>query len=105
VDTLLQDGDVLPILGGARVAHTPGHTPGSIILHFYRLRLVIIGDLLTHGDKLYLPSREFTVDKVKERESIRKVSSLDFDVACFGHGPPLMRNANQHLREFADTIN
>ncbi len=104
VDTTLQDGDVLPIMGGARIVHTPGHTPGSIILYLYRLKLVIIGDLLTHGDKLYLPSREFTVDKVKERESIRKVSRLDFDIACFGHGPPLLQNANHCLQDFATAL-
>jgi glyoxylase-like metal-dependent hydrolase (beta-lactamase superfamily II) len=101
VDTVLHDGDELPILGGVRIVHTPGHTPGSIILYFYRLKAVIIGDLLTHGDKLYLPSREFTVDKAAERESIRKVSGLDFEIACFGHGPPLLHDANLYLREFA----
>ena len=28
----IEDGDVLPVLGGLRVVHTPGHTPGSVCL-------------------------------------------------------------------------
>ena len=31
--TPIEDGEVLPILGGLRVVHTPGHTPGSICLY------------------------------------------------------------------------
>ena len=29
----IEDGDVLPMLGGLRVIHTPGHTPGSVCLY------------------------------------------------------------------------
>ena len=34
VASRLNEGDSLPLLGGAIVVHTPGHTPGSISLHF-----------------------------------------------------------------------
>ncbi len=41
-----EDGDVLPVLGGLRVIHTPGHTPGSICLYAARDRLLFTGDML-----------------------------------------------------------
>ena len=42
----VEDGDVLPVLGGLRVIHTPGHTPGSICLYAPRDRLLFVGDVL-----------------------------------------------------------
>jgi glyoxylase-like metal-dependent hydrolase (beta-lactamase superfamily II) len=104
VDLNLQDGDELAILGGIRVVHTPGHTPGSIILHIPDQKVIITGDLLIHGEKLGLPSREFTVNILQEFNSIRKVAKLDFDIACFGHGPPIMREAKFQLKTFAESL-
>src|SRR5919201_2164123 len=37
-------GEEIPALGGLRVIHTPGHTPGSICLYSPTRRLVIVGD-------------------------------------------------------------
>ena len=34
IDERLQDGDELPVLGGMRIVHTPGHTPGHVSLYF-----------------------------------------------------------------------
>src|SRR5688572_26134755 len=34
------DGDVLPVLGGLEVVHTPGHTPGSVCLYGSRDRIL-----------------------------------------------------------------
>ena len=85
VDTLINDGDELPILGGIKVLHTPGHTPGSICLFLQRERLVIIGDVLAHGFGLRLPSKTFTVNITQEIRSIKRLASFDLDVICFGH--------------------
>ena len=62
VDILLNDGDELPMLGGIKVLHTPGHTPGSICPFLLQERLVIAGDLLTNRFRLSLPSKTYTVD-------------------------------------------
>jgi glyoxylase-like metal-dependent hydrolase (beta-lactamase superfamily II) len=104
VDDELKDGDELQILEGIRIIHTPGHTPGSIILYMKIQKAVIIGDLLTHGEKLYLPSREFTVDMLQEYHSIQKLARLEFDIACFGHGPPIMNEASLQIRSFLETL-
>ena len=104
VDTPVEDGQELPVLGGARVVHTPGHTPGSICLMLEQERLVIVGDLLVHRFGLRLPSKPFTGDILEEVRSIRKLASLDFDVACFGHGSPLSREPRTAVARFADRL-
>ena len=104
IDILLKDGDELPILGGTRVLHTPGHTPGSISLLLPRERLVIVGDVMAHSFKLSLPAKAFTVDVAQEIQSIKKIASLDFDAICFGHGKPLVRNAHPAIMEFAKML-
>ena len=104
VDTLVNDGDELPILGGIKILHTPGHTPGSICLYLPEKNLLIAGDLLANRLGLKLPAREFTVDTVQEAKSIKKVASLEFDIICFGHGSPIMHDAHQTVADFADRI-
>ncbi len=97
VDVLLDDGDELPIMGGIKVLHTPGHTLGSISLYLKRQRLVIAGDVLIHRFFLGLPSLAFTVDIAREIESIKKLTELDFDIVCFGHGAPLVKHARESV--------
>ena len=104
VDTLVDDGDELPILGGIEILHTPGHTPGSICLYFQSKDLLIAGDLLANRFGLKLPSRGFTVDTVREMQSIKRVAGLEFDIICFGHGSPIMHDANQAVSDFADKV-
>jgi len=100
VDILVNDGDDLPMLGGIKVLHTPGHTPGSICLFLPQERLVIAGDVLTNRFGLSLPSKTYTVDIAQEIQSIQVVASLDFDVICFGHGSPLIGNARPAVVDF-----
>ena len=101
VDVLVNDGDVLPMLGGIKVLHSPGHTPGSICLFLPQERLVIAGDVLTNTFRLSLPSKGYTVDIAQEIQSIQVVASLDFDTICFGHGSPLIGNARPAVYDFA----
>jgi len=104
VDMLVNDGDELPILGGIKILHTPGHTPGSICLYLQSKDVLIAGDLLANRFGLRLPSRGFTVDTVQETQSIKRVAGLDFDIICFGHGSPIMHNAHQSVADFADRL-
>jgi glyoxylase-like metal-dependent hydrolase (beta-lactamase superfamily II) len=104
VDTLINDEDVLPVLGGVRILHTPGHTPGSISLYLPQSKLVIVGDLLANRFGLSLPSMLFTVDIAQEINSIKKLASLDFDIVCFGHGRPLLHEAQQKVAHFAERL-
>ena len=104
VDVEVRDGEELPILGGTWLLHTPGHTPGSISVFIPNEGLVIVGDVLSNTYGLSLPSRAFTVDMIKEINSIKRVADLEFDKACFGHGLPLIRKARQAIANFAEVI-
>jgi glyoxylase-like metal-dependent hydrolase (beta-lactamase superfamily II) len=104
VDKLLNDGDELPLLGGIKILHTPGHTPGSISLFIPQEKLVIVGDLLSHRLRLRLPSRLFTVDMEQELDSIKRLAGLDFDTIAFGHGRPILREARDAVTGFAQKL-
>jgi glyoxylase-like metal-dependent hydrolase (beta-lactamase superfamily II) len=94
----------LPILDGIKILHTPGHTPGSICLYLQSKDLLIAGDLLAHRFGLKLPSKSFTIDIVQEIQSVKRVAGLEFDIICFGHGSPIMRDANHTVADFADRL-
>jgi glyoxylase-like metal-dependent hydrolase (beta-lactamase superfamily II) len=99
VDTILDDGDELPVLGGLRVVHTPGHTPGHIALHLPRQGLVIAGDALQRrGTRLAPPARFVTADWAMALRSVQRLAALDFDVLALSHFPPLRRQAVAQVR-------
>ena len=44
VTETVRDGEILPVCGGIEVVHTPGHTPGHIMLYFQESRIMVCGD-------------------------------------------------------------
>jgi len=95
----LVDGDVIPALGGLRVIHTPGHTPGSISLYSPTRRLVIVGDILQRlRGKVTLPNYVFTDDMGEAQRSIAKLCDLDIETILFSHYPALREGARDALR-------
>lgn len=102
VDHALQDGQAL---GAWQVIHAPGHTPGSVCFHHPGRRILLVGDALNyrHGT-LGAPPPLFTPDMDQAYESIQRIAALDFAVCCFGHGPPLLENAQAQVRAFAESL-
>ena len=106
VDIPLVHASRLDTLGGVEVVHSPGHTPGSVSFHFPREGLLMVGDALQYrGGKLGLPSRWFSTDLAKAKESVRRLAQLDFELLCFSHFPPLKNNASRTLKKFAESLN
>jgi glyoxylase-like metal-dependent hydrolase (beta-lactamase superfamily II) len=105
VDWPVQDGDDL---GGWQAVHVPGHTPGSLCFYNPAQKIVITGDALNHQPRrrqpLGAPQASFTLDMAQAHASIRKIAALNFEVCCFGHGPPLMENARQRVQMLADSL-
>lgn len=99
VEIPLVDGQELDALGGIRVIHTPGHTPGSICLHSPQRRLLIVGDALNHRRRLSLPPRLYSVDMGQARQSVKRLAELEFDTLCFGHGQTIVEGAAADVRD------
>lgn len=105
VDEHLDDGDELPGLGGMRVVHAPGHTAGSISIHFPERGVLIVGDAMQFKfGRLMLPSRLFTQDMTEAVASVRKLASLEFETLCFSHFRPILEGADEKVRTFANTL-
>ena len=85
-------GEILPIAGGFEVIHTPGHCAGHVALLWRPGRMLFTGDVCMNimglGDPVGFESLQ------EGRASQRKVASLSFDAAGFGHGEPIARDAS-----------
>ncbi len=89
-DQRLKDGDRV---GRLTVVHAPGHTPGSVALYLGEEKLIFVADMIRcERGKLRGPPREFTFDMNLARESMRKISRLDFNMILGGQGEPFKSN-------------
>jgi glyoxylase-like metal-dependent hydrolase (beta-lactamase superfamily II) len=86
----------------AQVLHTPGHTQGSVSLHFAPLKMVIAGDTLFAGSigRTDLPGGNF--DQIIESIETRLLALPDETRVIPGHGPVtsigMERRKNPFLR-------
>ncbi len=95
IDIQLEGGETLSPLGGLKVVHTPGHTPGSISLFSPQRKLLIVGDALRiWHETIRLPPKLVSADLIQAIESVKRIAQLDFDIICFGHGKPLTEDAS-----------
>jgi glyoxylase-like metal-dependent hydrolase (beta-lactamase superfamily II) len=100
--TPVQDGDVLPALGGLQVIHTPGHTPGSVCLYGARDRILFTGDVLqVIRGRVTFASRIFSTDLPQSRASVARLAELDVQTIAFAHYPPWTDDANGVLARLA----
>ncbi|MPV35725.1 MBL fold metallo-hydrolase [Georgenia subflava] len=96
VDTVVRDGDVLDIAGGATVVSTPGHTDGSVALYLDRPRVLFTGDTVAEHDGVIMRG-VFNLDGEAAAESFRALTALPAEIACFGHGRPVLGDAQAIL--------
>ena len=102
VDVILKEGDKI---AGLVVIHTPGHTPGSIMLLDEERKVLFAGDTLRYdGKKVSGAPEQFSTDPNQIRESIAKASTLNFDVMLPGHGETLKPNASEEIKKFNATL-
>ncbi|MEP7003936.1 MAG: MBL fold metallo-hydrolase [Chloroflexota bacterium] len=97
------DGAVLPALGGLRVVHTPGHTPGSICLYSPATKVLFSGDVLQfRRGRLSPPHQVFSDDLAEARRSVARLAELDVETICFAHFPPLRGSGSVALRSLVE---
>jgi glyoxylase-like metal-dependent hydrolase (beta-lactamase superfamily II) len=98
----MEDGEVLPILGGLEVVHTPGHTPGSVCLYARRDRVLFVGDTLQRRfGTVSFASSLYSDDIATARRSVQRLASLDVSTVVFSHFPPLTERASETLAALA----
>ncbi len=102
-DESLADGMMVGIGSyPAMVLHTPGHTQGSICLHFAPLKLLVAGDTLFAGSigRTDLPGGNY--DQIIDSINKRLLALPDDTTVLPGHGPAstigVERRSNPFLR-------
>jgi glyoxylase-like metal-dependent hydrolase (beta-lactamase superfamily II) len=97
IDQPLTPGEILPIAGGIEVIHTPGHCAGQVALLWRPGRMLFAGDVYMNLMGLRDP---VGVKNLNDgHASQRKLASLSFDAAGFGHGAPIARVASTRFRD------
>ena len=94
------DDAVLPIAGGLRVVHTPGHTPGHVSLLHESTGVLITGDSIFNVRGLrYSPAMACT-DIRLSRETADRLADLEYETAAFTHGAHIARGGREAVRAF-----
>jgi glyoxylase-like metal-dependent hydrolase (beta-lactamase superfamily II) len=98
VEHEILDGDIIPVAGGIRAIHVPGHCAGQLAFHIMRGGGVLLAaDTAANMARLGLmPGYE---DLRTGLRSLAKLAGFRFDVAGFGHGAPILRDAEDRFRE------
>jgi glyoxylase-like metal-dependent hydrolase (beta-lactamase superfamily II) len=77
-------------VGALQVFHTPGHTPGEIVLYDPARRILFAGDALAERKgKLTFPATRAASNLAQAVESLRPLQQLDVRVMLPGHGVPV----------------
>lgn len=98
----MEDGDVLPMLGGLRVVHTPGHTPGSVCLYGARDRVLFVGDTLQRRfGRVSFASALYSDDYAAAKRAVKQLADLDVETIIFSHYAPLSEDAAGALANLA----
>jgi glyoxylase-like metal-dependent hydrolase (beta-lactamase superfamily II) len=103
VDLEVADGDAVPGAPALRALPTPGHTPGhTSYLWAEEGGVLFAGDVAVH----VLGLRESFVhsDRAQARETLARLAALDFEIAVFGHGPPITGQAAARFRNLVERL-
>jgi glyoxylase-like metal-dependent hydrolase (beta-lactamase superfamily II) len=97
------DGATLDVPGSPRVILTPGHTPGSAVLHVPSLDALFVGDALAtyavttgaRGPQV----APFTADAAQAVASLARLEEVSADLVLPGHGDPWTGGIQEAVRQ------
>ncbi len=98
VDHLIADGETFPFDRDLRAIHIPGHCAGQIALLWNRDG----GVLFTADACINRGGMKITAaieDLEQTRRSLAKLAGMTFKYACFGHGAPILVDADKAFRD------
>lgn len=96
-DGTVGDGDLLD--GVLRVVHTPGHSPGHIVLVHEPSGTALIGDALFNRGKLMLGPAAMASDPAARPAALARIPS-DVRAIGFAHGTPLTGDGVEAFHRF-----
>lgn len=102
VDIPLSDNDIIDTLGGLQVIHVPGHTPGSIALYQPENKIMFFSDVIRNKERkglvIGIPEK-FNFNTEQTIMDAQKLVEYPIDYALFGHGAPILENAEGLLKQ------
>jgi glyoxylase-like metal-dependent hydrolase (beta-lactamase superfamily II) len=104
VDRYLEDGDRV---GPLQVIHTPGHTPGHLVLYWPERQVLFVGDKIATWPQFGAGWPNFQLNERQFRASfLRMAREVDpqLDAIALGHGEPITRGATERLRSLAKSL-
>jgi glyoxylase-like metal-dependent hydrolase (beta-lactamase superfamily II) len=88
IDFYLKEGELHLGKETFHIYQTPGHSPGSLTIHWPERKVLFTGDLVFHGG---IGRTDFLEgDSKLIKESIERMSSLDTEILLPGHGEVVM---------------
>lgn len=97
----LNNGEILPVAGGLRVLHTPGHTPGHVSLLHADSGWLLTGDCILHPfRRMIWPFAVYCVSPAQNDASAELLADVEFESAAFTHGTEIKDNAREAIRNF-----
>lgn len=96
----LTDGQLLPIAGGLRVIHTPGHSPGHVAFLHEPSGVLIAGDSIFNVLGMRWSIAAFCTDFVISKMTAHRLTEVDYSVAAFTHGPEIRDNPRAAIGNF-----
>ena len=94
IDRLVEDGEVTA--GGGQIVTIPGHTRGSIGVLLPGLGVLFTGDSIASTDSAPILG-PFNLNTADAIAAVRKQAQLNFEIACVGHGRPIVGNASRKV--------
>ena len=99
-------GQSLDLPGRPRIVAVPGHTPGSVAVHFSLTShtVVLTGDALVTSDGIAgrtgpsIVNAGFTHDTAQALDSLEALAGLDAEVVLPGHGEPFTGGVSEAVR-------
>ena len=104
VDVLAEDGDTLPLHGGIRVIHTPGHTRGSVCFLLEESKILFTGDTIFSDGNHISRSVPFPgYDRDDYIRSLKRLSEFEFEGVFGGHGSPMLQGGSYVLGQLLES--
>ena len=95
VDRVVSDGELL--WETLRAIALPGGSPGETAYH--APGVLVIGDAVTNLDGLQVLPEKYCADLPLLLNSLRAIRPLQFEIACFAHGLPIVGKARERLAD------